>query len=166
MIAGNYLYNKQRVTHGDVGVISAYGILGGFYPIVILNSFDIEESRAYIAGAMLGSAAGIAGGIYRTNNYDYSRQQSFLIAVGEAAGGLVGAGFGVLFEAKHKGYLWLTALGATGGLLLSDNLLRESSQSKSESTSNIKLQFNPYNNPYKPWDPRYSNSLFNFNLLF
>lgn len=176
MAGGNYLYNKQKTTHGDVTVINSYGLLGTYYPIVMLASFEAENERAYLTGAILGASAGFALGIHKTKSYDYSRQQGNLIAIGEGAGGLIGAGLGALVEAEYKGFLWLTALGATGGIFLTDFLVKDMMGSGGQSASNFKFQINPYglmgsvgksnNRMQKPFDPRYPNTIANLNWTF
>ncbi|HNV82513.1 MAG TPA: hypothetical protein PLO02_11680 [Tenuifilaceae bacterium] len=173
--AGDYLYKKQGVTYGDVTVINCIGILGAYYPMVIMNSLDVDKKQAYLAGSLLGSASAIAYGIYHTRDYNYTRQQSYLIGLGEGAGGLVGAGLSVIAEANDKGTLWLIALGATSGLVLTDYLVKDTDQSTKMHASNFRFQFNPngllfalkpQTNPFKPWDYRYSNSLVNISYSF
>jgi hypothetical protein len=175
MYGGSHLYSKQQFTHGDVSVINSYGLLGAYYPLAMISTFDSEDHRVYISGVILGASAGIALGVYKSKDYNYTRQQGNLIATGEIAGWLIGAGFAVLFESEAKGVLWLTALGATGGLVITDNLLRGSEKSFSTTASNFQFHINPSGlinafspsiSAYKPCDPRYSNHFASLRLSF
>ena len=79
-----------------------------------------------------------------------------------------------MVDANANTYLWLTSLGAVGGFALTDMLVKET-KDNSNRASSLKLNLNPfglvnaYNNfstPYKPWDPRYQNSIVNLNYTF
>jgi hypothetical protein len=177
MFLGNYLYEKNKFTNGDVSIVNYYGGLGLTYPLALLYTFNVDGSeypRAYLLGGMLGAAGGLLGGIYRTKNYDYTRQQGNLIVTGASSGALFGGAAAILFNANEKATLWLITLGATGGFLTTDYVLREKGISGFRS-SNLRLQVNPYGflgsikpetNPYKPWDHRYSNSMVNLSYTF
>lgn len=174
MWGANSIYKKQTITHGDVTYINTAGLLASYVTSVALNSLEIENARANASIMLAGASAGLWYGINKTKHYNYNRQQGNLIATGSFAGGLIGAGIGVLVDANANTYLWLTSLGAVGGFALTDMLVKET-KDNSNRASSLKLNLNPfglvnaYNNfstPYKPWDPRYQNSIVNLNYTF
>ena len=78
-------------------------------------------------------------------------------------------------EAEGSGYLWLTALGATGGLFLTDLFVQDKGNSNNLKSSNLKFQINPYgvlgsasklSSPYKPWDPRFNKNIATIKVTF
>lgn len=175
MFAGNYLYSKNMVTPGDVVVINSLGLVSSVYPFAIGESLNIESDQLYVGLTLLGPSVGIAGGILKTKNYNYSRQQGNIIAIGEGAGGLVGIALAVLTDASFEGYLWAGAIGGTAGFFVTDYLVKDSFGSQGSNTSGLNFHINPYgilgafdksNSPYKPWDPRYNSSIVNLNLTF
>ncbi len=175
MYAGNYLYERVETTKGDIIVMNSLGVLGAYYSFALAELFNVKNDKTYMKGFVIGSAAGVAIGVNRINKLNYSRQQGFLIATGELAGGLIGTGVGVLLDASFRGKVWLGALGATGGFLITDRILRPSKQVFEASAFDFNLQLNPYGllgvfnqevSIFKPWDPRYSNSLIGLNMQF
>lgn len=175
MFAGNYLYSKNTVTPGDVVVINSLGLVSSVYPFAIGESLDIKSDQLYVALTLLGSTVGLAGGVLKTKNYNYSRQQGNIIAIGEVSGGLVGIALAVLADASFEGYLWAGAIGGTAGFFVTDFLVKDSFGSQTGNTSGLNFHINPYGilgafdraiSPFKPWDPRYNNSIVNLNLTF
>jgi hypothetical protein len=175
MLASNYLYKKQPITNGDVTFISTSGILGFYLSAAMISTLEIESTRANVLLGLIGASGGLAYGIRQTKNYDYTFQQGNLISLGAVAGGFVGAGLGALVEAEEDGYMWFTAIGATAGFFATDYIVAGSKKQRSAGASNFKINLNPggvlgaFNSeyiPYKPWDPRYSNSIVNMRLSF
>lgn len=174
ILGANYLYKKQSITHGDATIINSMGALGLYWSGVMMETFEFGSDRGAMGLMLLGATGGITYGIYKTKNYNYTRQQGNLIPLGAFAGGLIGAGFGILTEAETTGYLWLTALGATGGFFLSDWVLRDGRKEKNTSASNYSFQINPMgvmgavNSNYLPKvnDPRVGNTIASLQLTF
>jgi hypothetical protein len=174
IIGANYLYNKQPTTHGDATIINTLGALGGYWGATFGETFNIDNERVSVGLALATASAGLTYGFYKTKGYDYSRQQGNLASLGGFAGGLIGAGIGVLVEAEETGYLWLTALGATGGFFLSDYVMKEVRKEKNLGASNLSFQLNPMglmgaaNSKYLPKtnDPRVGNTIANLSYTF
>lgn len=174
IIGANYLYNKHSTTHGDATIINSMGALGTYWGVTFGETFNIDNERVSVGLALATASAGLTYGFYKTKGYDYSRQQGNLTSLGGFAGGLIGAGIGVLVEAEETGYLWLTALGATGGFFLSDYVMREVRKEKSLGASNLSFQLNPMglmgaaNSKYLPKsnDPRVGNTIANLSYTF
>jgi hypothetical protein len=175
-IAGaNYLFNNQPFSIGDATFINSTGVLGAYYSIVLTETFNIKNQRPILGGVLLGAAAGLTYGINKTKHYNYTRQQANLIALGETAGWLIGLGTVALTDAGDDGFFWLTALGATGGLFLTNYLVKNNISTSLKKTSNLKMQINPWGVmgaidqkqiPYTHSDPRYFNSIVNINYSF
>jgi hypothetical protein len=168
------LYNSQSITRGDVTYINSTGFLAAYLISTVLGTLEVENFRLGLSLTLLGTSAGLTYGISKTKTHDFTRQQGNLMATGALAGGLIGAGVGILVEANEKTYMWLTAVGATGGFFLTEQIVKDKSTG-SKGASNFKIQLNPMGVvgavkpsilPYKPWDPRFSNSLVNLNLSF
>lgn len=175
MAGANYLSNKINITHGDATVINAVGLLGAYYPVIFLESLDTDNPRSYLTGAAIGATGGLALGILKAKRNDYTRQQGNFIVLGQSAGALIGVGLGALMEVENSGYLWFSALGATSGLFLTDLFVKDFKKKNDLNSSNINFQINPYgilglsnklNSPFKPWDPRYSNSIATIHYTF
>jgi hypothetical protein len=171
----NYLYGRQTITHGDVTYINTTGFLTSFITSAALESFEISNDRVNATLMLAGASAGLWYGINKTKRYNYTRQQGNLIATGGLAGGLVGAGVGILMDANDKTYLWLTSLGALGGFLVTDALVKVTEDTGIKSASSLKLNLNPiglvnasgkFNSPNKQRDPRYQNSIINLSYTF
>ncbi|MDX9848043.1 MAG: hypothetical protein RBT74_13755 [Tenuifilaceae bacterium] len=174
IMAANYLYKQQPITHGDATIINTTGALGLHWTAVMMVTFEMNSARGIVGLMLAGASGGLAYGIHKTKGYDYTRQQGNLISLGTYAGGLIGGGLGVLAESEEKGMLWLTALGATGGFLLSDYVLKENRKNRSSNSPNYSFQINPagvlgaLNSNYLPKtnDIRVGNSIANFRLTF
>lgn len=170
----NAIYNNQSITRGDVTYINSTGFLAAYLMSTVLNTLDVDNFRLGLSLALLGTSAGLTYGISKTKTHDFTRQQGNLMATGALAGGLIGAGVGILVEANENTYMLLTAAGATGGFFITEQIVKDKSTG-SKVASNFKIQLNPMGVvgaikpstlPYKPWDPRFSNSLVNLNLTF
>lgn len=176
MAGGQYLYKARGVTHGDVSVINSYGALGLGLGLAIAETSDPEKFRPYAVGMFAGSLAGIGTGLFRTQNYHYTRFQGNMIALGEFAGALVGMGLTVLAEPENiSSYFWSASIGAAVGLIGTDFFLREKDKHSSGFASNLNFQFNPYglvdaftpkNSTYHSNDYRFQNSLISLSLTF
>ncbi len=174
IMAANYLYKQQPITHGDATIINTTGALGIHWAAVMTQTFNMDSPRGIVGLMLVGASGGLTYGISKTKGYDYTRQQGNLISLGTYAGGLIGAGLGVLAESEETGMLWLTALGSTGGFLLSDYVLKENRKNRSSSAPNFSFQINPtgvlgaVNSNYLPKtnDIRVGNSIANFRLTF
>lgn len=174
IMAANYLYKQQPITHGDATVINTTGALGLHWSAVLMETFNMGNERGIVGLMLLGASGGLTYGINKTKGYDYTRQQGNLITLGTYAGGLIGGGIGVLAESEETGMLWLTALGATGGFFLSDYVLKENRKNRNESASNFSFQLNPMgvlgavNSNFLPKtnDPRVGNNIANLRFTF
>jgi hypothetical protein len=87
-IGGGIGYSYFRPSPGDVAAVNSltgYGLLGGF---LVGGIMDPPYGGAYGLNAAIGSAVGIAGGLYLASEVEVSRQRMALIDLGA----LLGAG--------------------------------------------------------------------------
>lgn len=141
---------------------------------MFMETLDVSNDRAIIGMLIVGATGGWPLVSIKQKGYDYTRQRGNLIPIGAFAGALIGAGCGILVEAEETGFLWLAALGATGGFFLSDWVLRETRKDKTSQASNFSFQINPMgvlgaanaNLIPKTNDPRIGSSIANFRISF
>lgn len=149
LYAGNYFTGKQNITVGDVNAISSWSILGAYLALPIINSFHPETSntnydKVYISGIMAGSVLGIGYGLHTTRNYDYSKAQGRILGLGPIVGGLLGLGSAYVANAQtSQAYLWSAGVGGVGGMLLTDFIVKNSSDYLEDETSRLSLKLNP-----------------------
>ena len=176
MIAGNWLYKNQLLSKGEISVLNNYGLLGGYFPFVFLKTIKIDNLQSYYSGVIIGSTFGLACGLYRINQTLYSSEDANLILKGTFIGGSLGATASIIFDLKENDFLWFTGLGALSGLVFGEVAVLEKKKNYKTFTSRISIKMNPFyfqsfigknlQSSYKPWDPRYQNSLVNLNYTF
>jgi hypothetical protein len=129
MYLGHKVFQKMpNMTNGDVLVTNAYGILGGVASATVVDlavNFDkINEMKLLMGSMTAATIGGMAYGLHRTSDYDYTTSEGAYIGLSEIAGGLLGIGVGYLimtdnFESETA--LVSATVGATAGLLLVDS---------------------------------------------
>ena len=150
MYAGHKIFQKMpTMTNGDVIVTNAYGILGGLYAgtaaDLAFDDLSDNEVKITLSSISLLSAGGLAYGLHRTKDYNYSTAEASYIGLSEIAGGLLGIGVGYLVFSDFKSEIALVfaSTGATMGLLLMDNFLRNKNMNIQTSIGNVDFNFNP-----------------------
>jgi hypothetical protein len=150
MFLGHKVYQKMpNMTNGDVLVANSYGILGGLYAGTISDlALDFEKynhGKVLIGSITAATIGGLAYGLHRTSDYDYTTSEGAYIGLSEIAGGLLGFGIGYLVDTdlNSETVLISSSLGATAGLLIIDNYLRKRSLKVNTSIGNFDFGFNP-----------------------
>lgn len=125
-----YWYASQagyRVTSGDVSTLwASAGIGAAAAGAFVANG---SPSKATVATALAGGAllGAFAGDRLLVRSYDHSLAEGQVVALGAAAGGVMGAGIGMLTGAAHQRLSGVTlgfgALGAIGGLVMAERYL-------------------------------------------
>ncbi|MBI1809163.1 MAG: hypothetical protein HYR75_04635 [Gemmatimonadetes bacterium] len=125
-----YWYAHQasyRVTGGDVAALwTSAGIGAAAAGTFVANG---SPSKATVASALAGGAlvGAFAGDRFLVRSYDHSLEEGQVVALGATAGGVMGAGIGLLTAASHERVSGVTvgfgALGATAGLVLAERYL-------------------------------------------
>jgi hypothetical protein len=151
MYLGHKVFQKMpNMTNGDVLVTNAYGILGGVASATVVDlavDFDkINEMKLLMGSMTAATIGGMAYGLHRTSDYDYTTSEGAYIGLSEIAGGLLGIGVGYLimtdnFESETA--LVSATVGATAGLLLVDSYIRKRSLKVNTSIGNFDFGFNP-----------------------
>lgn len=151
MYFGHKVFQKMpNMTNGDVLVTNAYGILGGVASATVVDlatDFNNYNDFKILMGSMtLATAGGLAYGLHRTSDYDYTTSEGAYIGLSEIAGGLLGIGVGYLimtdnFESETA--LVSASVGATAGLLIVDNYIRKRSLKVNTSIGQFDFGFNP-----------------------
>ncbi len=121
--AGFYLGQRWKTanlyTRGDVGVLQTTELLGALVPVTIGVVAEAEDAKPVVLGAMAGSAVGIGVAERLLRGYDVSTGQSWIVALGTAAGGLTTTGLYYLATPDDrldvKGYMTTMTLGALAG---------------------------------------------------
>jgi hypothetical protein len=149
---GGALWAKKNgsVTNGDVIVTNATGLLGVRLGTALVTSFDLwdgtpTEFRSGLGILTATAAGGIAYGLYRTSDYDYSTAEGVYIGLGEVSGGLLGLGITYLVtnEITANQSAWSTTIGATAGFALVDYLVRRNDVKINPSIGNWTFDLNP-----------------------
>ncbi len=112
-----------RVTSGDVdalGITAAIGTLAGVIP----HLGNDPSERAIAATMTIGGLAGVViGERLLAKRFDHSEADTWRLWLGTIAGGLVGAGVGILAESNATVGVSLTTVGASTGLWLAHRLI-------------------------------------------
>lgn len=118
---------SYRVTAGDVSALWASAGIGAAVAGAFIANGSPSKSTvtsALAGGALLGA---FAGDRFLARTYDHSVAEGRLVALGAAAGGVMGAGIGMLTAATHQRMSSVTAgfgaVGAIGGLVLAERYL-------------------------------------------
>jgi len=116
-----------RVTSGDVSTLwTSAGIGAAAAGAFVANG---SPSKTTVAAALAGGAllGAFAGDRFLVRSYDHSLEEGQVVALGAAAGGVMGAGLGMLTAATHQRMSGVTvgfgAVGAIGGLVLAERYL-------------------------------------------
>jgi hypothetical protein len=118
MAAMHYLDKAQNFTEGDVTVVSTGGWLLPMDYWLIALAANIEPERySSILISMAANVGGIAVGSALVHGRKLSRAEGNYVALGTLAGGLIGAGFGVLSHDAQAASI-MTALGASAGYFI------------------------------------------------
>ncbi len=150
MYLGHQVYKKTpNMTNGDVIVTNTFGILGGLYAATAIDlAIDIntKSDEKIILGSM--TAASIGGMVYglkHIKGYHYSTSEGAYVGLSEIAGGLLGMGVGYLVDRDFNSETALisASIGATGGLFIIDNYIRNRSLKINTSVGNYDFGFNP-----------------------
>ena len=151
MYAGHKIFQKMpNMTNGDVVVTNAYGVIGVLYAGMIsdlaFDNFDDTEVKIMLGSMSALSAAGLAYGLHRTKDYNYSTAEGSFIGLSEIAGGLLGIGVGYLISnngLESETALVSASIGATTGLFFMDNFLRNRNMNIQTSIGDVDFSFNP-----------------------
>lgn len=151
MYLGHKIFQKMpNMTNGDVLVTNAYGILGGVASATVVDLAtdfnNYNDSKILTSSMTLATVGGLAYGLRRTSDYDYTTSEGAYIGLSEIAGGLLGIGVGYLimtdnFESETA--LVSASVGATAGLLIVDNYIRKRSLKMNTSIGQFDFGFNP-----------------------
>jgi hypothetical protein len=150
MYLGHKVYNRTvDMTDGDVTVMNSYGTLGLLTGATLadlaLDIGDDNGGKIFLGSITAASIGGMAYGLYRTKNFNYTAAEGAYIGLSEIAGGLVGLGVGFLIDSDFSSETIFvsSAVGATAGLLLVDNYIRKRSLKMNTSIGNLDFGFNP-----------------------
>lgn len=151
MYAGHKIFQKMpTMTNGDVIVTNAYGVIGALYAAtasdLAFEEYDVNEIKIMLGSMSLLSAGGMAYGLHRTKDYNYSTAEGSFIGLSEIAGGLLGIGVGYLVSndgLESETALVSASIGATTGLFFMDNFLRNRNMNIQTSIGNVDFGFNP-----------------------
>jgi len=125
-----YLYASHasyRVTDGDVTTLWTSSAIGAAAAGAFIANGTPSRgtTAAVLAGGALAGA--FVGDRLLVRAYDHTQGEGYAVALGAAAGGVMGAGVGMLTAAAHERMSAVTvgfgAAGAIGGLLLSERYL-------------------------------------------
>ena len=143
ILYGNRLASRLPIADGDSRVISNVGVLGFMLGTAALVTLEPESEKTILGVMILGSAAGLKLGLMKAIRFDYTEGEGTLIGLGSIAGGLTGLGsvYVISENAPAEAYFWAAGLGATGGFLLTDYLVR--SRQVSRRLGNLRIHLNP-----------------------
>ena len=161
MFVGKYFGDSRNYTLGDAIVYRSNIVLASLIPITLIHYFEPDEPDAYTAAGLAGFGIGSYLGWRQTKDKDFETSDAVFIALGEVAGGLLGAGLGYLIAPENsdgKVILTSASLGALSGYALMYNQFSKKSMKLS---GNIDIDF--HINPMgmlmkrdKPFKPEYS----------
>ena len=87
--AGVIVANRYDPSVGDVALVNSLGLYGMSGALLLGLGLDPTESEAYSINALVGTALGLAAGIYAAKNSDVSRQRMLWVDIGAAVGAAV-----------------------------------------------------------------------------
>lgn len=143
IVAADKFGKRHSVASGDPVVVNNLGILGtslGISAVVVISD---DIGRGALGAILLSSAVGLKVGLNKIKAYDYTSGQANIMLLGTLCGGLFGAGVVAVvdIDAEGEAYLVGSVLGATGGFLLSDYVIRKGA--KGGGLGALKVNFNP-----------------------
>lgn len=141
--AGYRLGRTGRYTRGDARLYSLAGLLATQLAISGALVADLDDTRA-VAGLLTGSGlAGLGAGTTLVRNRDFSTYASNLIALGNYAGALLGAGIATLFDGSSDAITVAQAVGAVTGFGISYHVFADDARRVTSSTpSGVNLRLN------------------------
>jgi hypothetical protein len=143
--AGSAFAHSSHYTAGDATVFTTAALLGAGVPPALASLTESEEARLYLGLSMAGciGASVIANGFLATR--DFSSAQGNYVSLATTAGGLMGAGLGLMAVGESDNgntILALTAAGATGAFMLMCSSYSDRAAASARSSS-WNLQINP-----------------------
>lgn len=146
-LAGNIIANSQNYTRGDAYALSTTGYLGAITPLALLVIGECEDGKVYSAIGIAGATAGLFLGDHLVTGKDFTTAQGVYMSLGSFAGALLGGGFGLLFSPNTEGgakiFLTSVVAGANAGFFILYNKFKDKATIPTNSTSNLKFDFNP-----------------------
>lgn len=109
--AATWCSARDEFTVGDARAWRAAGTAGAALPFVIAPLSDAAHERAAVTAALLGSAAGLAGGGWLLREVDFSPGRGEMVELGT----WLGAGFGLGLATAHRD--WTHREAAVGAAL-------------------------------------------------
>jgi len=117
--ASTVITQDMYISRGQSTVMTSASLWGGWYGVVVGEQLDGEYDDFPLAGSLLGSAAGFAGGIlWAASGNDIERRRANLINLAGFGGAAVGLGTAVLTGVEGDGALVMTGAGSLGGKVL------------------------------------------------
>lgn len=86
--AGYLIADRIQPSVGDVSLVSSMGLYGLTGGLLLGAAMDPVETEAYSINALIGSAAGVAAGLYAAQRIDTTRERMVWIDAGAGAGAL------------------------------------------------------------------------------
>lgn len=121
-LGGKLIADQQYFTRGDAYVFRSAGLLGAFLPLALVDAFEPENDKPYIASSMIGALIGLSLGNVLVYDKDFSTAQGTYLYLSEVAGGLVGLGLAYLVSDEERDnstfYLASSAIGAASSFWL------------------------------------------------
>jgi hypothetical protein len=142
MVVGKYFGDSRNYTLGDAIVYRSNLVLASLIPLTLVHYFEPDETEPYSAAVLAGLAIGSYTGWQQTKDKDFETSSAIFVALGEVAGGLLGAGVGYLIAPENSdGKVILTgaSMGAFSGYALMYNQF--SSKARHLSTK-VDIDFN------------------------
>jgi len=140
MIGGGVLAGHRAYSYGDGLVIRSSGYVGMLLATAIVDAGNPDDSKAYSAGLLAGSAAGLVLGDRLVAGRDFTVGDGVLVQIGGLTGALMGLGVVALGSPDGDGastaYWFGTAIGGAGGYALTyRQLSRKAAERSAERTS-------------------------------
>jgi hypothetical protein len=146
MGVGKYLGDTKSFTLGDAIVYRSTILASCMVPVTVIRYFDPDDFTPYAIGGLAGIAAGGYLGWKSTLNRDFSASEGVFVALGELAGGLLGAGLGFLVapDIDDLGVILTTStLGALGGYALMYGPMSKKAALATKDKFKLDVGFNP-----------------------
>jgi hypothetical protein len=139
----NATYN---VTAGDIQTLSTTSVLGAAAGVALLNK-NTTYSHAAVMATVGGVLGMMAGDRFLVRRYDHDRDEADRIALGTAAGGLMGAGIAAIGKSTRENPHVIGGLAVAGGLtglIVTERYLRPNPDA---GRRRLRVTFNPASIP-------------------